>query len=346
MNHDPNLRLKQLRAKVGMTQGEFANALGVTQSLLSQVERNERRATPNVLESAVLRFNLAPDYFDVPPVHYNRQSLNFRRNVLTARAQDAAIYTFGDIEREVQQLLTGVPFRNIALDTRPRSTCLSLEEISEAAARTRSALALDPHTPIRNVTRAFERAGIGVVPFESDVVPEGKLDGISSPNDNGANFVIAIARRDSGDRIRFTVSHEGGHLVLHTRSRPDSEQVRETEANLFAGAFLLPEAPMRSDLSPDLTLLGYSKLKAKWGVSIQALIRRSLTLGVIDQNRYKSLMIQLSSRGWRTNEPVEVGFEEPRLVPHVTARPPAPAAPDRTGANVISLASRKRPPRD
>lgn len=335
MRIDPNLRLKQLRVKVGMTQTEFAGALGVTQSLLSQIERNERTATANVLSTAAMRFDLPASYFTDPPVEYTRQSLNFRRNVLTAKAQDAAIYTFGDLERETQELLSGIPFRNIALDTRPRNVCLSLEEITEAAAQTRATLALDASAPIPNVTRAFERAGIGVVPFESDVVPDGKLDGISSPVDNGANYVIAVAPRDAGDRIRFTVAHEGGHLVLHTRTRPASEPVRETEANLFAGAFLLPENAIRADLSPDLTLLGYSKLKAKWGVSIQALIRRALTLGVIDQERYKSLMIQLSSRGWRTKEPVVVGIEEPRLVPNV--RPSAPS-------NVISLVDRFRRP--
>lgn len=335
MKADPNLRLKQLRAKVGMTQGAFARELGITQSLLSQVERNERTATPTVLGAATLRFNLSPDYFTKPPVSYNRQSLNFRRNVLSAKAQDAAIYTFGDLERETQDLLESVPFRNIAIDTRPRETCLSLAEITDAAAQTRASLALDPLAPIPNVTRAFERAGIGVVPFDSDVVPTGKLDGISSPEDNGRHFVISVAAREAGDRLRFTVAHEGGHLVLHTRTRPDSETLRETEANLFAGAFLLPEKAIRPELSPDLTLLGYSKLKAKWGVSIQAIIRRSLTLEVIDRDRYTSLMIQLSSRGWRTKEPVDVGVEEPRLVPQLK---PAPAH----ASNVVSLTDRVR----
>nr|WP_218681050.1 XRE family transcriptional regulator [Rhodococcus qingshengii] len=333
MTIDPNLRLKQLRAKVGLTQGDFARKLGITQSLLSQVERNERTATPAVLSAAIVRFDLSDDYFLLPAVDYTRKSLNFRRNVLTAKAQDAAIFTFGDLERELQAKMADIPFRNIAIDTPPRSIGLPLSEITEAARQTRQTLALDPHAPIPNVTRAFERAGIAVVPFECDVVPNGKLDGISSPSDDGNNFVIAVAARDAGDRLRFTVAHEGGHLVLHTRTRPESENLREMEANVFAGAFLLPESAILEDLSPGLTLLGYSKLKAKWGVSIQAIIRRALTLEVINQERYKSLMIQLSSRGWRTKEPVEVGLEEPRLVPQLVSTP---------ASNVISLSDRMR----
>jgi Zn-dependent peptidase ImmA (M78 family) len=63
-----------------------------------------------------------------------------------------------------------------------------------------------------------------------------------------------------------------------------------------------------------MTLTELAKLKAHWGISIQALIMRASHLGIMDEARKGSLFVQLSARGWRKAEPVEVHFEEPILL--------------------------------
>jgi Zn-dependent peptidase ImmA (M78 family) len=100
--------------------------------------------------------------------------------------------------------------------------------------------------------------------------------------------------------------------VLHTRRHyiPDPEG----EANRFAGAFLVPAERMREAMADhDFTLRDFAALKARWGVSIQALIMRSGHLGLIDARRKESLFKQISARGWRKQEPVQVHHEEPAL---------------------------------
>jgi hypothetical protein len=52
------------------------------------------------------------------------------------------------------------------------------------------------------------------------------------------------------------------------------------------------------------------RIKAQWGIAIQALVQRGRDLGLISTQRHRSLVIQVSSRGWRKNEP-EVGVEHP-----------------------------------
>jgi hypothetical protein len=49
-------------------------------------------------------------------------------------------------------------------------------------------------------------------------------------------------------------------------------------------------------------------------VSLQALIRRALTLDIITPSQYRSLHAQLGARGWRTREPVAVPVERPRAL--------------------------------
>ncbi|MDQ3827993.1 MAG: ImmA/IrrE family metallo-endopeptidase [Candidatus Tectomicrobia bacterium] len=88
----------------------------------------------------------------------------------------------------------------------------------------------------------------------------------------------------------------------------------ERQADAFAEAFLLPEAAMRQMLVPPITLTTLADLKARWGVSFQALIRRARTLVVIFPSHDRALYAQLGARGWRTREPVAVPVERPRAL--------------------------------
>jgi Zn-dependent peptidase ImmA (M78 family) len=67
-------------------------------------------------------------------------------------------------------------------------------------------------------------------------------------------------------------------------------------------------------VSESLTLHGYMKIKATFGISIQATITRGRRLILISRERQRSLVIQISTRGWRKNEPVSVGKESPVLL--------------------------------
>jgi transcriptional regulator with XRE-family HTH domain len=112
---------------------------------------------------------------------------------------------------------------------------------------------------------------------------------------------------------RFSVAHELGHLVLH-QVPEGAPHALERQADAFAEAFLLPEAAMRAELAPPITLTTLADLKARWGVSLQALIRRALTLETISPSQYRSLSAQLGARGWRTQEPITVPVERPRAL--------------------------------
>ena len=87
----------------------------------------------------------------------------------------------------------------------------------------------------------------------------------------------------------------------------------EKEADQFAAEFLLPENVMRELLSESFNLTVAARLKLRWRVSIQILVRRARDLGIITQRRYRYLFEQIGARGWRTKEPGEVPAERPRL---------------------------------
>jgi Zn-dependent peptidase ImmA (M78 family) len=125
--------------------------------------------------------------------------------------------------------------------------------------------------------------------------------------------VIVVAATAAGDRRRFSVAHELGHLVLHQVPLGSLHAV-EQQADAFAEAFLLPEAAMRQVLVPPITLTTLADMKARWGVSLQALIRRAHTLEIITPSQYRAPSAQLGARGWRTQEPIAVPVERPRAL--------------------------------
>jgi Zn-dependent peptidase ImmA (M78 family) len=71
---------------------------------------------------------------------------------------------------------------------------------------------------------------------------------------------------------------------------------------------------MRQVPVPPITLTTLADLKARWGVSLQALIQRARTLERLTASQYRSLYAQLGARGWRTQEPIAVPVERPRAL--------------------------------
>ncbi|MFA1418486.1 XRE family transcriptional regulator [Corynebacterium diphtheriae] len=303
-------RLKDLRHSMGMTQKEFAQHLECTQSSLSEVE-NGRKENYDLIQKAVFAFRVPSSYFEASPSQYGSGTLNFRTYKVPAKVQDAFASTFYEAERALLSTPSNtsvVPLLDADLNDRTAPLPLSL--IETAAMETRRRLGIPTSGPVFNVTHAIENAGHRVCTITNNFVDISRIDGASSPafNPEGRGLIATTEKQDGG-RVRFTRAHELGHLVLHTSIRPGIEKVRESEANLFAGAFLLPEKDAREMFSEFLTLEGYARIKAQYAVSIAALIMRAHQLSLVSAKRYRSLFIQLSSRGWRTEEPVEIPVE-------------------------------------
>lgn len=317
--------VKEVRLSRGMTQKDFASLLAVPQSFLSEIER-EKKPVPDLLMARLkYKFSVPGVVLAAETSPYRVGDLNFRTNKTSAAVQEAVRVTFSWTEQAVRNLLGATPFTDLSLDGfEDRASPLPWEVIEDAARATRQALGIAENGPVTNVTRALERVGVPVVSLSNPLVDFSPVDGVSSPYP-GDRPVIATTEREAGDRVRFTRAHELGHIVLHQHLRPGVERLREDEANLFAGAFLFPAKDAFGEFGPGLTPAGYAQVKARYGVSISALVRRARDLGIIDQKRYRSLMIQISSRGWRSQEPVRVPVEKILLVPSIDLgldRPP------------------------
>ncbi|MFI6986304.1 ImmA/IrrE family metallo-endopeptidase [Embleya sp. NPDC050154] len=226
--------------------------------------------------------------------------------------------TVREAYRVSARLLTEVGMRRAVL---PRAEGdLDGDDIERLAEETRDALGIARDSVMQHLTRTCERAGIPVVPMmlldrggnaEDRVIGH---FGASCWRGTEDPSLISYFSASSGDRQRFTIAHELGHLVLHPARRHISPKLAEQEAHRFAGALLVPRERAYEALEAPFQLRELGELKARWGVSMQALIMRSRHLEIIDKERTQSLFKQIANRGWRLNEPVIVHPEQPLLM--------------------------------
>lgn len=280
-------RLRAYREIEGETGAETAERLGVSPSLISQIERGQRPLTVDLTP-----LGYRNDRFTLPEMSDPHHRQLSRTRVTSRRRAKELLRLGGELFEEIAP---GRLRSETRLETLGPLT--DYNAISELTEHVRDMLDLQLDVSIRNLTRAVERAGVCLVPISG---MDG-IDGISAwvEGKSGPRPVIGLNPSVPGDRFRLTLAHELGHLVLHDGSGEHCEQ----EANRFASLLLFPDAAFEEVIPPRPQIRDFAAIKADWGVSIAALIYRSHEEGVVDDGRYRSLQIQMSK--WRRREPGE-----------------------------------------
>jgi Zn-dependent peptidase ImmA (M78 family)/transcriptional regulator with XRE-family HTH domain len=168
--------------------------------------------------------------------------------------------------------------------------------------------------PVQDVCAVVEKGGCLVI--HSDFgLPE--MDGLYQKV-RGVPPIFWVNSRKPLERVRWSIAHELGHLVLH-ENEPVDHELAETQANQFAAAFLMPRADFRGECPSRLWIPELVEMKRRWRCSMQAIARRARDVGRITETQFKSVMIELSRRGWRMQEPYPVTGESPTLLAFIIA---------------------------
>ena len=302
----PNPRMVSLaRDFRSLTQTDLADMLGVQQGAISKIEGGITSITNEMLDEMSRVLDLPRRFFlQSDPVYgLGTHAYVYRkRQRISAQVRRRIEALVNMIRMHTDRMLRSVdmrsPFRIPQIST--ADTDKSPEEIAYAV----RAQWLIPSGPIENVTSMLEGAGVLVVPCDFGTMA---MDATSIwlP---GRNPLVFINKEISGDRFRYTLCHELGHLVMH--NEPSDHM--ESEADLFAAAILMPQHDIRADLH-EVTLKHLAKLKPYWKVSIQALLERAYSLRRITQNQRRYFYMNLSKLGYRTREPVPLERETPTL---------------------------------
>jgi Zn-dependent peptidase ImmA (M78 family)/DNA-binding XRE family transcriptional regulator len=164
-------------------------------------------------------------------------------------------------------------------------------------------------SPIFNIVELLEDKNIKVL----DLRVNEDFDGLQT-RVNGTIPVVAYNAKkiNKPDRIRFTLLHELAHLLLKFGEM--SERQKETLCHQFAGAMLLPEETLKTELGEHRTKLSINELgniKKQYGISMQAVVMRARDCGIINEHYTKQFFFMIKQMNWKVDEPVEYqGVEE------------------------------------
>jgi Zn-dependent peptidase ImmA (M78 family)/transcriptional regulator with XRE-family HTH domain len=299
-------RIKFARELLGLTQDEFADRIGVTQSAVAHFEAGRVQPSSEVLQAITFQTPFLSSFFaETSRYAFPLGSLLFRsRRGFSARLESQT-HRFAQVSFEL--------FQKVRSRFNPLSVSIPRlnEDPIRAAQVTRSSLGLPPSDPIPFVVNAIERAGVCVLAVP---VPADHQDAFSvwAGNDSATPVVTLLSGRP-GDRLRWSIVHELAHLVLH-RTPQGAIRELEKQADQFASEFLLPTIALDEEIQNPISLVTLAPLKQRWGVSVQALILKAKSLGKIADRDVSRLFAQLESHGWRDREPAEldVPVEKPR----------------------------------
>lgn len=292
------------RGSRGITQASLAEQMGWSQGKASKVEHGLTSIDEGEIRKLAAILDYPPSLFLVSSRAEGFGSCceHHRKRSTTPLKLLNQLHDLINIWR----IQIGALLRGIELPHDPTFPAMDVDEFDpETAAQSLRAAWRLPRGPVRDLAGAVERAG-GIIMTTDFVTP--KIDAVSQWPD-GLPPLFFLNRSKPVDRWRFSLAHEIGHIVLHSIPSPNAEK----EADRFAAEFLMPRDEIYDELR-NLTIPAAARLKLKWRVAIQALIRRAKDLGAITAGRYKSLCVRVSQLGYRKSEPNPLVPEPPKML--------------------------------
>ncbi len=304
------VRLKLARAAAGLSLRGLAAHISesVSAQAIGKYERDEMMPSSTVLIALARALKVTEEYL-LNPAAVDLVAVEFRKKKLTSARETAEVRAriLSEVERylDIEKILAiqsakASPFAR-------RYPVHNAEDIEQAAEQLRKRWNLG-NDPTPNLCEFLEEKGIKVcaIPLPESVsgvqATVKAADGTEIP-------VIVVNAEHAGERQRFTLAHELGHLYLDVRKLDP-----EPTCQRFAGAFLVPREVLVREVGPTrhaISTRELFQLKQLFGTSAQAIAYRCKDLEIINQRMLSGILRLFNLKGWRSREPLELPRERP-----------------------------------
>ncbi|KAF1081899.1 MAG: hypothetical protein GQF41_1539 [Candidatus Rifleibacterium amylolyticum] len=284
-------RLKALRISMGLSLRNLGEKLNITAQTLSNYERGLTMPASPIVIALANEFKVKVEYF-FRPVTVSIEGLDFRKkNSFLVKEQNSLVAEMQDwLERYKQVESLFNEHMSVVL---PRiEPAATVDQIEQIAVNLRQEWNLG-QAPIESMTSLLEENNIRVCLIDA----ADSFDACTFWSDGRP---CIVARNNlPGDRLRFNLAHELGHLVIKCPEEGD-KRTREKPAMRFASAFLAPSAVVKRELGLSRKKLGLNELhilKMKYGLSMSAWVFRAKDLGIISETAARGLFFVLKRYG-------------------------------------------------
>ncbi len=323
-------RLKQARLLAGMTMPQLADALQecdfpITKQAISKYEKEKSYPSAQFLL-------LASSVLGVPSTYLTHQSektvewMAFRCRKKLSQRERNKIKAFASDIIELQIELRELLYPNSTPEL-PSVSVRNPDDAENAAEHLRAHWDVG-NRPLDNLVQTAEDRDVVVLSWKDNT---GLFDGLSARCEGRSIAVINTSV--PADRLRLSLAHELGHLVMELEEMHSKEE--EKLAYRFAAALLAPADHAYRELGRKRQHLDWGELEAlkrKYGMSMAAWIRRAHDLNIINDSVYKSMNQFIRIHSWHIDEPGSYrGDEEPLQLKQMAQRAVAEGlmSPDR-----------------
>ena len=298
-------RIELARKANGLSMRSLAEKIGLSAMAISKYERGLIRPSSGVLIQLAEALNVNVEFF-FRPAPESVSLVLYRKHASLGKTQLNSINS--RIQEWLERYLEIESFLNLNSNINSNNIwqhypVSSIDEIENIADQVRKDwnLGLDP---IDNLIEVMESKGFKIELLECE-------DGFDACTFRSNGVPVIVVRKGiPGDRQRFNIAHELGHILLNV-----NQDIEEKAANRFAGAFLFPRSMVLMEFGShrtNLSLREIELLKHKYGISMQAILHRVRDLNIIHENYYRDLCKYFSQMDYRKQEPGEpLASEQP-----------------------------------
>jgi Zn-dependent peptidase ImmA (M78 family)/transcriptional regulator with XRE-family HTH domain len=297
-------RLGLARRRRGLTKKHLAELVNVSDRAITAYEAGEMIPQPPTLEhlAKALDFPVAffagPDLEEIPTA-----AASFRSMARMTASQKHSAQASGTLALALHDWISA-RFRLPATDVPRVGPGVDAETAAEAV---RAEWGLGEQ-PVPNLIHLLEAHGVRVFSLTQECR---EVDAFSlwlhQP------FVFLNTQK-SAEHSRFDAAHELGHLVMHGHHEIPQGKEIEREANQFASAFLMPAAGVLATAPRAPSIGDLIRAKRPWRVSVSALAYRLHQLHALSDWHYRRLVVEISQRRYRTDEPQPIQRETSQIL--------------------------------
>jgi Zn-dependent peptidase ImmA (M78 family)/DNA-binding XRE family transcriptional regulator len=305
-------RIQRARKAMGLSLRQLAEQIALSHAAIKKYEDNVTTPSSDILIKLAKALRVKVEYFFRPEI-FTLEKIQYRKHAdMPDRHLDEITANILDkVERrvELESFFPTPPVKIFGMKGLTRKID-NINDIESLANQVRKNWHLGSD-PLLDLIDIFEEQGIKVFAIDNELYP--KIDGLYA--DVNGMPIIVVGNHRPGDRQRFTLAHELGHILLNNRISENLEI--EHCCNRFAGAFLLPRESLINVLGANRNAIEpreLSLLKQEFGISMTSILHRAEDNGVISHNLYTALRAEFNARGWSKHEP---GQQYPKEQAHI-----------------------------
>lgn len=316
-----NIELKLVRYFYRMSLQDVADQLGISRQYLHKFETKQSSPDDDMLRKISEIYKVRPEFFyqnkstvQEDQVHFRKlqrsKEIDKQSLISTAEYVDRLLI---DVEGKLNGKVTLPTFELPKLDKFDIDKPLDIERIAEYC-RKEWGLGLGA---ISNMTRLCESLGIVVISYDRHG-ENSDIDALSVTLKRP--IIVRSSSKQSACRLRFDLAHELAHLLFHEGIVTGCRKT-ESQANHFAGAFLLPRAIMIKYFpnifsGSQFNWKNMSEFKKHFKVSKAAILYRAKQLSLLTESQYRTGVISLKNKGESKQEVEDnlIELEEPELL--------------------------------